>query len=177
MEPSSGPTYLLWTGERLKDCESTAWEETSSDLIVEALKRACYETLGRTEIVMQLWLASLPVHEHYEVQKSEAVKLQQEPVWSAHSRRVECDDMYKRFSRYSSSSPMEIAQNTMPAPPHPCQTQKDQEQQSYVWINTDGQIFRYPIVQILLASPWSMGGLYFPRYLSCDGMVGGARSY
>ena len=67
MEPRSGPTYLLWTGERLKDCESTAWEETSSDLIVEALKRACCETLGRTEIVMQLWLASLPVHERYEV--------------------------------------------------------------------------------------------------------------
>ena len=82
MEPRSGPTYLIWTGERLEDCESTAWEETSSDLIVEALKRACCETLGRTEIVMQLWLASLPVHGSYEIEKSEALELQQEPVES-----------------------------------------------------------------------------------------------
>lgn len=85
--------------------------------------------------------------------------------------------MYKKFCRYSCSSPMEIARNSMPAPPHPWQTIKDQEQQSYVCINTDGQIFRYPIVQNLFASPWSMAGSYFPRYLSCDGMVGGARSY
>lgn len=67
MEPRSGPTYLLGTGERLKDYEWTAWEETSSDLTIEALKRACCETLGQTEIVMQLWLASLPVRGRNEV--------------------------------------------------------------------------------------------------------------
>ena len=48
---------------------------------------------------------------------------------------------------------------------------------TYVCINTDGQIFRYPIVQILFAGSWSMAGSYFPRDLSCDGMVGGAKSY
>ena len=47
MEPRSGLTYLLGTGERLKDYEWTAWEETSSDLKIEALKRACCKTRGK----------------------------------------------------------------------------------------------------------------------------------